>query len=53
MGIYRGYINLGCHSGGPIIRILVFWGLYRRPPILGNYYMSPNKGGYMGLYKVI
>ena len=26
--------------GVPIIRIIVFWGLYWGPPILGNYHMG-------------
>ena len=29
-----GSQNWGYHSGGPIIRIIVFWGLYWGPPIL-------------------
>ena len=32
-----GLPKLGYHSGIPIIRIKVFWGLYWVPPILGNY----------------
>ena len=28
----------GTFLGAPVIRILVFWGLYWGPPILGNYH---------------
>ena len=32
--------NYGYHFGGPpLIRILVYWGLYWGPPVLGNYHM--------------
>ena len=34
----KGYL-----SGIPIIRIIVFWGLHRGPPILGNYHMRVYK----------
>ena len=27
------------HLGLPIVRIIVFWGLYWGPPILGNYHI--------------
>ena len=30
----------GTILGVPIIRIVVFWGLYWGPPILGNYYIG-------------
>ena len=30
----------GTILGVPITRIIVFWGLYWGPPILGNYHMS-------------
>ena len=30
----------GTILGVPIIRIIVFWGLYWGPPILGNYHMG-------------
>ena len=33
--------NFGYHFGVPLIRIIVFWGLYRDPPILGNYHIYP------------
>ena len=42
-GIYRGLQGLefpkirGTFLGVPIIRIVVYWGLYWGPPILGNY----------------
>ena len=29
----------GAFLGVPIVRIIVFWGLYRGPPILGNYHV--------------
>ena len=29
----------GANLGAPILRSIVFWGLYRGPPILGNYYL--------------
>ena len=32
--------NLGYHFGGPIIRTIVYWGLYWGPPILGNYHIG-------------
>ena len=34
MGVSQNY---GYLFGVPIIRIIVFWGLYWGPPILGNY----------------
>ena len=33
----------GYLSGMPILRIIVFWGLYPGPPILGNYHMRVYK----------
>ena len=36
--------NGGTILGVPIKRIMVFWGLYWGPPILGNYHI----GDYMG-----
>ena len=33
----------GTLLGDPIIRIKIFWGLYRGPPILGNYQMNWTK----------
>ena len=30
----------GTFLGVPISRILVFWGLYWGPPVLGNYHIS-------------
>ena len=32
--------NWGYHLGGPIIRILVYWGYIGGPLILGNYHIS-------------
>ena len=26
--------------GGPIIRIIIYWGLYWGPPIMGNYHVD-------------
>ena len=34
MGVSQNY---GYLFGGPIIRIIVYWGLYWGPPILGSY----------------
>ena len=34
----------GTSLGVPIIRIIVFWGLYWGPPILGNYHMVVSRG---------
>ena len=31
---------MGTFLGVPIIRIIVYWGLYWDPPILGNYHIS-------------
>ena len=33
-------LNYGYHFTVPILRILLFWGLYWGRPILGNYHMS-------------
>ena len=45
---YGGFPKLGVTSlGVPIIRTIVFWGLYWGPLILGNYHMecvSPRGG---------
>ena len=41
MGV--SYIK-GTILGLPIIRTIVFWGLYWGPPILGNYHMFRPKG---------
>ena len=32
-------------GGSPVIRILVFWGLYWGPPVLGNYHMIAGNWG--------
>ena len=32
--------NWGYHFGVPIIRTIVYWGLYWGPPILGNYHIK-------------
>ena len=32
--------NEGYLFGVPIIRVIVFWGLYWGPPVLGNYHVS-------------
>ena len=38
--LYGGFPKLGVPlSGVPIIRIIVFWGLYWGTPILGNYHI--------------
>ena len=38
--IYGGFLKLGgTILGVPIIRTIVYWGLYWGPPILGNYHM--------------
>ena len=34
-----GFPKLGYHLGLPIVRIIIFWGLYWDPPILGNYHI--------------
>ena len=40
MGIW-GFPKLGgCHIGVPIIRTIVYWGLFWGPPILGNYHIT-------------
>ena len=41
LGVNGGLCKLGVHFGGPIIRIIVFWGLYPGPPMLGNYQIVP------------
>ena len=47
IGLYGGFPKLGVpFLGVPIIRILIFWGLYWGPLILGNYHI-----GIKGLYK--
>ena len=41
LGIKWGFPKImGTFLGVPIIRIIVYWGLYWGPPILGNYQMS-------------
>ena len=37
--LYGGFPKLGVPSWVPIIRIIVFWGLYGGPLILGNYHI--------------
>ena len=32
--------NSGYHLGVPIIRIVIFWGLYWGPPVLGKYHVE-------------
>ena len=42
VGVHRvsGFPTIrGSLCGVPVIRINVFWGLYRGPPIYGNYYI--------------
>ena len=35
-----GFLKIrGNNLVAPVIRSIVFWGLYRGPPILGNYYL--------------
>ena len=42
MGRYKGYVGIGFPTirgtivGDPIVRIIIFWGLYWGPPILGT-----------------
>ena len=38
MGVSPNWGSLTWGLGVPIIRIMVFWGLYWGPPILGNYH---------------
>ena len=35
----------GTFSGVPILRIIICWGLYWGPPILGNYHLARGKQG--------
>ena len=39
----------GTLLGDPIIRIIVYWGLYRGPPILGNYHIRSGQGLGLGV----
>ena len=40
-------------GGVPIIRIIVFWGPYRGPPILGNFHMRVYVRIFTGSHKRI
>ena len=40
----------GTLLGVPIIRIVVYWGLYWGPPILGNYHIAPTQPLYDHYY---
>ena len=43
---YRGFPKLGAPFWGiPIIRTIIYWGLYWGPPILGNYHMPLSSQG--------
>ena len=54
-GIYRGLWGLGFPKiggtilGVPIIRIIIYWGLYWGPPIYGNYRLGSEVLGF-GVY---
>ena len=37
----------GTFLGAPILRIIIFWGLYWGPLILGNYHISRVPGGHV------
>ena len=40
--LHGGFPKLGVPSlGVPIIKIIVYWGLYWGPLILGNYHIAP------------
>ena len=41
MGVSQNY----CLLGVPIIRIIVIWGVYLSPAILGNYHVGLRKEG--------
>ena len=53
LGLQEGYGGLpkirASYLGVPIIRTLVFWGLFWGPPILGNSHIEPYQG-YARLY---
>ena len=41
MSLIWGFPKIrGTFLGVPIVRIIVFWGLYWGPPILGNYHIG-------------
>ena len=44
-GLYGGFPKLGVPFWGvPIVRTIVFWGLYWGPPILGNCHVHHFRG---------
>ena len=54
---HRGFPKLGVSFWGIlIIRIILYWGLYFAPPILGSYHMGPHNleplyGLHLGSFK--
>ena len=45
LSIWRIPKTRGTLLGVPILRIIVYWGLYWGPPILGNYHINSKKFG--------